>query len=541
MICCGPGIRLTTDIFMMKEKRKSKQIRFAFPALFLTAYFLAALNSALAQISVDRIGDYLIDSEAFTLVGGNYGTSINGLSFQQDMVITHLSWQYVAYYNGSHHVCIARRKLPTTNWQILELTDYYFDSNDAHNIISMGICPNDGTIHLAFDHHVHPLHYRISNINTAADPDSTTWIPSVFEATRNYLETGKSVSGLTYPRFWQTPNGNLQMSYRFGGSGSGDMYLVDYDGNTHSWGNTRKIIARNGIYSDYRDTSSSRNPYMNAFTYDANGRLHATWCWREQTQWANHDILYAYSDDGGFTWYNNNVPSGVKFETGTDTAQTLLKLNYPETQPQIIGAYTGNTTDDTCINLNSNGLIVVPVSRAYGLMNQQTQAVDPWNRPHIVMWHCTDESYRYAVSQGISIGETWGPAIARRYHHYWRDSYGKWQHRELPEVAGNRPKLFIKSNGDAFLAYIAAMNPLPSGAVGKYSSGDLVIMAATADTEWTDWKYVISESGPFGNEVQGDYHRFRLDEILSVNVQDRQTDTDYLTPLRIIDFDCSLK
>ena len=536
-MCREAGIQQI--FYMIVEKRYliQKILVCILPILINT---LIGFSTVCGQIAISKVGDHLIDHQALTLVGGAYGTSINGLSFQQDMINTHLGWQYVAYYNGNRHVCIARRLLPAGNWQIIEFTDYYFDSNDAHNTISIGICPNDGTIHLAFDHHGHPLHYRISVIGAATSPETISWEASVFGPVRNYLETGKSVSGVTYPRFWQTPAGDLQMSYRIGGSGNGDMCLVDYSGLTHRWDNSRLIISRKGVYTDYRDTSISRNPYMNAFTYDSHGRLHATWCWREQTQWANHDILYSYSDDGGTTWYNNNVNSGVKIQTDTTGRQTLLNINFPETAPKIIGYATGNSVSEKLIDLNSQDSIVVPISRKFGLMNQQTQDVDPWGQVHIVMWHCTDESYAYAASQGSTSVQTWGPPIARRYYHYWRDKYGNWHHNELPEVAGNRPKLFIKHNGDAILAYVAAMGPLPTGSVGKYSSGDLVILAASAAVKWTDWKYVISEEGPFCNEVQGDRYRFIQEEILSVNVQGKQSETEYLTPLRIIDFDCSL-
>ena len=531
----GRYFRLTTDIYIQMEKRKYRVFGRCLSIVLLIA------NIGYCEVSIAKTGDYLIDSKALTLVGGAYGTSINGLSFQQDMIISHNSWQYVAYYNSSRHVSIARRQLPSGNWQIFEFTDYYFDSNDAHNVISMGICPNDGTIHLAFDHHGHPLHYRVSDINIAVNPNSINWSSSAFGPIRSFLETNKDVSGVTYPRFWQTPDGNMQMSYRIGGSGNGDMCLADYDGNTHLWSNTRKIISRSGTYNDYRDTSISRNPYMNSFTYDNNGRLHATWCWRERTQWANHDILYAYSDDAGNTWYNNNVSSGISFKSDSNINETLFSMKFPETAPEMIGYATGNSATEFLIDLESPDAVVVPVSRKYGLMNQQTQAVDPWNQIHTVMWHCTDESYAYAVSQGVNPGETWGPAIARRNHHYWRDSNGKWHHTELPEVAGNRPKLFIKQNGDAIIVYVASMNPLPDGAVGKYTSGDLVILAATAESHWTNWAYITSETGPFCNEVQGDYYRFKNEGILSVNVQGAQTNNDYLTPLRIIDYNCCIE
>ena len=38
-------------------------------------------------------------------------------------------------------------------WSVVRFSDYYFASDDSHNVISIGVCPKDGTIHMAFDHH----------------------------------------------------------------------------------------------------------------------------------------------------------------------------------------------------------------------------------------------------------------------------------------------------------------------------------------------------------------------------------------------------
>ncbi len=187
---------------------------------------LVLANSAWAGTKVTKTGDTVVDTKALTIQGG-FGQSINGLSFQQDAVVTHGTYQYVAYYDEGRRVCLARRKLPAGDWAVLRFTDYDFTSNDAHNTISLGICPQDGTIHLAFDHHGHPLHYRVSRKNIALAED-IAWEPSLFGPVTSELEAGKPIK-ITYPRFWQTPDGGLQFCYRQGGSGNGDRVLVDYD------------------------------------------------------------------------------------------------------------------------------------------------------------------------------------------------------------------------------------------------------------------------------------------------------------------------
>jgi len=55
--------------------------------------------------------------------------------------------------------------------------------------------------------------------------------------------------------------------------------------------------------------------------------------------------------------------------------------------------------------------------------------------------------------------EYWGPPDARRYHHYWRDTSGAWQHRELPWVAGTVPKLYMDKDDNAYLIYGAPRTP----------------------------------------------------------------------------------
>lgn len=462
---------------------------------------LLTLSGCQSGFSVKKINDSVVDSKALT-IDGIFGQAINGQSFQQDVLVSHKGFQYLGYYNDARHVCLARRQLPDGNWQILELDDYDFKSNDAHNTISIGICPEDGTIHLAFDHHGDTLNYRISQKNTANQAESVQWEASLFGPVISELEKGKSMIKITYPRFWQTPEGGLQFCYRRGGSGNGDRMLADYDPQTGEWKNTRQIDdSGDGLFSDALGESNSRCSYPNGYNYGPDGKLHATWVWREEARYdaqgSNHDLLYAYSNDHGQTWHNNN---GELF--------------------------------DTPPGLNAPGLKVADIGREYGLMNTHGQAVDQEGRIHVVMWHCTDETLEKAGSEPGKL--RWGPAEARRYHHYWRDKTGIWQHNEIPWVAGNRPKLFIDKHNSVFLIYKAQH----STSTQKYTAapGDLVIAVATANTNWTDWQIVNTEKGPFVNEMLGDAYRWKNEGILSVLVQEMPAEKHQPTPLRILDF-----
>jgi hypothetical protein len=440
---------------------------------------VALSTSCTHDLKITRTVETMVDPMALTLDGSRWGMAINGKSFQQDALITHKGYQYLAYYDARRNVCLTRRKLPAGPWETIRFTDYLFESNDAHNTISMGICPNDGTIHLAFDHHGHPLHYRVSPKGVATTPETLSWDTSLFSPVTDELEEGKPIR-ITYPRFFQAPDGELQFCYRRGGSGNGDRMLVDYDSGSGIWTNTRQIDSGKGEFEDDLGKSSTRCSYPNGYTYGPNGRLHTTWVWRETGSDPNHDLVYVYSEDKGRTWLNSegheiNGPPGIE----------------------------------------SPGIRVVDIPRSLGLMNTHGQAVDSKGRIHAVVWHSTEETL---LAEGSKPGEhRWGVDNAKRYHHYWRDESGSWEHLELPWISGNRPKLFIDRKDNAYLIY------------GKEEN--LEIAAATANSGYEDWKVIHMEQGPFVNEMLGDPYRWEREGILSVLVQESPENPTEPTPL----------
>ncbi len=463
----------------------------------ISLLILVVITPTWARLAVIKTGDSLIDAKALT-IDGTFGSAINGLSFQQDAVISEGKYQYVGYYDGQRHVCLARRGLPSGTWEIVRFLDYDFKSNDAHNTISIGICPKDGTIHVAFDHHGHPLHYRVSAQGAATHPDRVTWNASLFGPVRSELEEGKPIS-ITYPRFWQTPDGGLQFGYRRGGSGNGDRMMVDYHADTCTWTDTRQIDSHTGRFEDAMGVSESRCSYPNGYGYSPRGRLHATWVWREDSQGSNHDLMYIYSTDGGKSWLNN-AGEGL-----TERA-----------------------------NVNSPGITVARISRRHGLMNTHGQAIDSKGRVHVVMWHCTDESL---AAVGSAPGQQrWGPPEARRYHHYWRNLAGQWNHTELPWRAGNRPKVFSDPDDNVYVIY-GVRHPSEDLADGHlHRAGDLIIASATSASNWQDWKILHREQGPFVNEMLADPIRWKTEGVLSILVQESPEHPHESTPLRILDF-----
>jgi hypothetical protein len=441
----------------------------------------------------------VVDPSALN-IDGPYGQNINGKSFQQDAITSFKGWQYCVYYDSARRVCLARRKLPKGGWQIIRFGDYTIQGNDSHNTISMGICPNDGTIHLAFDHHATALHYRVSQPKVATEPDKVKWAANLFGPITSKLEfTTKQVS---YPMFLQTPRGDLQFFYRYGGSGSGQWWMVDYIATSASsagdWRRTRQIDSGNGVFRSPAGDSPTRNSYPNGFQYGPDGRLHYTWTWRESTQGANHDICYMYSEDGGLSWLNNE---------GTVVTSRDGK--------QIAG-------------INSPGLVVVQLDSTWSLMNQQAQAVDSQGHVHVAMWH--------RRSNAAYTGQRWTPGDSA-YYHYWRNDDGSWSKAEIPSEVGDRPKLLFDSSDNAYLIYTVNRNPrIWTGGGIYYVDGQVCVASASAQSKWTDWKVIYRhQKGSFASELQADVPRFKQDGTLSILAQHAPRISFEPTPIRVID------
>ena len=466
--------------------RRHRLFMFSILLIILSAYTSVPLDAFPApseDLRITKINDTTVDPEALTIKGG-FGQRINGLAFQQEALWTLGNHQYLGYYDGKRRVCIARRALPEGTWEVIRFEDYHFKSNDAHNTISIGICARDGTIHMAFDHHGHPLHYRVSRKGVASDPVPDAWTAALFTGISSELEKGKPIK-ITYPRFWATPDGGLQFCYRRGGSGRGDRMLADYDDVSGTWKNTRQIDSQAGRFEDAKGKSESRCSYPNGYGYGPLGRLHTTWVWRESSQGANHDLMYAFSEDRGLTW-----------KTG------------------------GGEPIQGPARVDTQGITVQEIPRTLGLMNTHGQAMDSKGRIHAVVWHCTEESLAAAGSHPGA--HRWGPPEARRYHHYFRKRDHTWGHVELPWIAEDRPKLFIDEADTAYLIFRGDAN--------------LNIAAATAGAGWSDWRILHVEPGPFGNQMLGDPYRWKDDGVLSVMVQEAPETPHQPTALRVVDF-----
>jgi hypothetical protein len=411
-------------------------------------------DAAESAPSASKTGEVKLTSAGLTVV--SYGGYLNGESFQEEGVLTFNGYQYTAFWNKSRHVVLARRQLPSDAWSSIEFSDYTNKEDDAHNTISLGVCPGDGTLHLAFDHHTSDLHYRKSVTDFVTNPATAVWNVSSFSATTNSLVTGSKVTQVTYPRFVTEPGGGKMLfDARIGTSGSGDEVLWEYDGTTHAWKSLGMFIS--GI-------ADSINAYPHGLSYSpGDTRLHISWCWRETPDAnTNHDLFYATSDDHGRTWKDN---------AGTTIA----------------------TSGTAYISKNTASAKVWTIGQNRGLINQEHMTIDLAGRVHVLLSHMPDgqaDDSNFDRSRGKS-----------EFFHYVRASDGTWSRHPmgLPVVANLRGKLASARSGNLYAV-------LP----------DLRIAAAAAPT-FSAWKLLSSaDAGRFFSDPLVDSARLLTEDKLTV-------------------------
>jgi len=457
--------------------------------------------------------------------GSTYGRAINGISYNQQILLTFNGYQYTAWYHTSgntQNVWLARRTVDGNNvgeWQMFNTGSEFLNGDesswDAHNVIAIGICPADGTLHLSWDHHNNTLRYRRS-IAGLCTTNTAAWGTGMLNVEQNWLvASGQTVGDVTYPEFTTTPTGGLVMNRRVGISGNGDQLLQAYVPITGSaggnWLGQRLFLARGGNYQG----STDRNAYINAVDFGPDGKIHVTWTWREGASTSNHDICYAYSEDNGVTWRNN------------------------------AGELIADTATGQSINLDSPGIKIKSLDMNQLLINQQAQCVTPDGTVHALMLHRRAESaYEYP-------NVTTAPysTLATAYYHYFRNpDTGVWSQRRLPVdlyPVGSRPKIGYDADGNLYAVYVsyaAGTNTTPGTGSGK-----LIVSTASKASQYTDWEVVrMIDSNPngqllpylFTGEPLLDQPRLLADGILSVYVQEHGISSSAAvgTPLHVYDF-----
>lgn len=373
---------------------------------------LLALASHAQGQTVTLVRNTVLSSNATAVK--SYDTNVNVASYRHQGILYYNGYQYVAWYNGNtRNVIVARRSLTPSTFAVGSFQWAYINFNlasgaDSHNVISLGISPNDGRLHVAIGQHGAQL-YTVSTKASAVT--STTWDNTVFGGTASAPAAPRAglsgysaaTNNVTYPYFMNAGDSSktLQFVYRTGTSGDGQLQLAEYSPSTATWSSLGQFAASTGGYTQNGVTSTTRNAYPHGFNYDYAGRLHAAFTWRENLSTSftscgtstinNHDTLYAYSDDKGRTWKNS------------------------------AGALVATTGGTPQISIDSAGLVVDALPVGYNLMNQETQSQDRNNLFHAMI--------SYVPGRYVS-GCTTSRTQAQPFH-LWRNASGGWTKVEV--------------------------------------------------------------------------------------------------------------
>jgi hypothetical protein len=230
--------------------------------------------------------------------------SVNTAVFRKNSVVTYNGIQYVAYYDSTGSVILAKRKTAANSW-VVRKTPYTGNISDAHCSISIMV-DDDGYLHMAWNHHSNALHYCKS-----IEPDS-------LELTPEMSMVGTYEDDVTYPEFFKLPGGDLIFMYRHGVSGRGNLVINKYILAEKQWVRLHDILI---------DGENQRNAYWQSCV-DTNGTIHVSWVWRETWDVAtNHDICYARSTDGGVTWEKSD---GQKYTVPVTAATAEYACKIPQ-------------------------------------------------------------------------------------------------------------------------------------------------------------------------------------------------------------------
>ena len=230
---------MTTQLFLKKIK---------FHCLFIL--FFVGVNSLQAQVEMEYHEDMHMEGLRFWYADPSKPSHIfnRNIAVHGDCFTVKNGYVFFVWYKGgmeNRDLMLSRKKLGTETWVTIQFpnknTLYIGERNgvdatgagDSHKTAAVGVCPIDGTVHIAYDMHVHPLKYRVSKKNIAFAPDEEFTLEN-FSNQQDYFNENYPIPNFTYPSFVNNNAGELIVEYRLGTSRQGDKYITYYDGNTWS-------------------------------------------------------------------------------------------------------------------------------------------------------------------------------------------------------------------------------------------------------------------------------------------------------------------
>jgi hypothetical protein len=418
--------------------------------MVLWAVVAVVMGGGLAQGAEPEPKSAILGPDRVVVVEEQAWSPFNWASFDQDKIVSWKGYQYTVYWAADRVLTVARRCLESDEVQRVRLEDYVLaaglpesQQSNGHRNTVLGISPGDGRLHLSWDHHNNDLNYTRSRAGLITEPPERI-SPADFEP-RQPVVPG-APQRVTYPRFFNGPDETLYFFYRSGGSGAGNIALFQYQDASGKWDMiSERLFGQEGVYAPW-DNSISRNAYMHDLLFDATGRLHVTWVYREAGRtWAsNHDLHYVFSDDRGRSWRNN------------------------------AGQLIADTRQEQHIVLDSPGIVVYEIPVFSWLMNACSMTLDSHNQPHVATYHMAQPFRPDDLQHNPPLDEQ----HRLNYYHYWRDVQGRWHRSQpLPLPLPRRRPMIIAAPDDTMIIYFAT------------AEGFQAHVARAAD-RWSDWKTV---------------------------------------------------
>lgn len=153
-------------------------------------------------------------TQTIPVAEGWAANSVNTVIFRKNSIASFKGYQFIAFYNEQGYVVLGKRKIGDKNWEI-KPTSYSGNVKDAHNNISI-ILDGEGYIHLAWNQHNNQLNYAKSR-------EPLSLVPG-----EKLAMTGQDEDNVTYPEFYNMPDGNILFLYRDGRSGKGNLVMNRY-------------------------------------------------------------------------------------------------------------------------------------------------------------------------------------------------------------------------------------------------------------------------------------------------------------------------
>ncbi|WP_172991802.1 BNR-4 repeat-containing protein [Lacipirellula parvula] len=486
---------------MKPTHSRRSAVRFAalrkFRPLLLAAGALGVCSAPAARAENFVTRSIIQDDNPATNDFARANTNINAVPIKRNALTTVGDYQFTSYYQQDGKIAIGRRRTGQSTWDIFRTEFTAYNINDDHDISSIGI-DGDGIFHMSWGMHSNNFLYTKSTSSVLNSNPINLIGGSVGNAAAPNSMTGLYNTAVTYPDFYNLPDGDLLFAYRNGASGSGDYRMRRYDTATDSWselgaGANDIWIGKNAPGS----TSPDVNAYPNELAFGPNGEMHATWTWRtggdtttgEPGFQTNHNINYARSNDYGATWTNM---AGVPYTTPIYESNAEVAINLPE---------------------------------GSSLINTTAMAVDKLGQPVLATW------YAPGAPQGDH---------ARQYMFAWYDqSQSQWKTSQISHRTIDGPEKTTEAVVRDMARPIVVIDDANRAIVAYRDNQDAngLTIAYSVSPQRNDWQTFDLTTEDLGNwEPTYDVNRWREDRVLSFLYQPSglgQTGS----PIEVLDWD----